>query len=115
MPTRSRHPSRRSSARCARVAAAWARSPSNPSRKRPAKSRSSITSRPLSNGSICGWSNEDGRAGMEPRRGRLDRKSVVTGKSVSVRVDLGGSRIIKKKKQRRKDENEKRNQKKQKK
>src|SRR3546814_17876860 len=28
-----------------------------------------------------------------------DRKSVVKGKSVSVRVDLGGSRIIKKKKQ----------------
>src|SRR3546814_13495534 len=27
-----------------------------------------------------------------------DRKSVVSGKSVSVRVDLGGSRIIKKKK-----------------
>src|SRR3546814_15575874 len=27
----------------------------------------------------------------------LDRKSVVEGKSVSVRVDLGGSRIIKKK------------------
>src|SRR3546814_12449403 len=33
------------------------------------------------------------------RRGerRLDRKSVVEGKSVSVRVDLGGRRIIKKK------------------
>src|SRR3546814_13708981 len=29
-----------------------------------------------------------------------DRKSVVEGKSVSVRVDLGGSRIIKKKKER---------------
>src|SRR3546814_15994823 len=29
-----------------------------------------------------------------------DRKSDVTGKSVSVRVDLGGSRIIKKKKER---------------
>src|SRR3546814_20749536 len=28
----------------------------------------------------------------------LDRKSVVSGKSVSVRVDLGGRRIIKKKK-----------------
>src|SRR3546814_14674658 len=28
----------------------------------------------------------------------IDRKSVVEGKSVSVRVDLGGSRIIKKKK-----------------
>src|SRR3546814_19555044 len=33
-----------------------------------------------------------------PRRHRKpDRKSVVEGKSVSVRVDLGGSRIIKKK------------------
>src|SRR3546814_13910443 len=30
--------------------------------------------------------------------GRLDRKSVVSGKSVSVRVDLGGRRNIKKKK-----------------
>src|SRR3546814_15049450 len=29
---------------------------------------------------------------------RVDRKSVVSGKSVSVRVDLGGRRIIKKKK-----------------
>src|SRR3546814_16976498 len=29
----------------------------------------------------------------------IDRKSVVSGKSVSVRVDLGGRRIIKKKKQ----------------
>src|SRR3546814_12572944 len=31
----------------------------------------------------------------------IDRKSVVSGKSVSVRVDLGGCRIIKKKKPRR--------------
>src|SRR3546814_19630969 len=30
--------------------------------------------------------------------GKTDRKSVVSGKSVSVRVDLGGGRIIKKKK-----------------
>src|SRR3546814_20310787 len=29
---------------------------------------------------------------------RIDRKSAVSGKSVSVRVDLGGRRIIKKKK-----------------
>src|SRR3546814_12045186 len=36
--------------------------------------------------------------GDPPRRGRLaqDRKSVVSGKRVSVRVDLGGSRLIKK-------------------
>src|SRR3546814_14890821 len=33
-------------------------------------------------------------------RKRTDRKSVVKGKSVSVRVDLGGRRIIKKKKNR---------------
>src|SRR3546814_14026589 len=35
-----------------------------------------------------------GRAELERE---LDRKSVVSGKSVSVRVDLGGRRIIKKK------------------
>src|SRR3546814_17490236 len=33
-----------------------------------------------------------------PRPVQQDRKSVVEGKSVSVRVDLGGRRIIKKKK-----------------
>src|SRR3546814_12366160 len=32
-----------------------------------------------------------------PPPGVIDRKSVVSGKSVSVRVDLGGRRIIKKK------------------
>src|SRR3546814_16284945 len=31
-----------------------------------------------------------------PRKDDIDRKSVVSGKSVSVRVDLGGRRIIKK-------------------
>src|SRR3546814_19238027 len=35
---------------------------------------------------------------QSPRRSAADRKSVVSGKSVSVRVDLGGRRIIKKKK-----------------
>src|SRR3546814_16012645 len=35
--------------------------------------------------------------GLPPKEGRA-RKSVVEGKSVSVRVDLGGGRIIKKKK-----------------
>src|SRR3546814_18203187 len=35
---------------------------------------------------------------VRPGRGCADRKSVVSGKSVSVRVDLGGRRIIKKKK-----------------
>src|SRR3546814_19678970 len=34
---------------------------------------------------------------LVPERKRQDRKSVVEGKSVSVRVDLGGRRIIKKK------------------
>src|SRR3546814_12917163 len=38
------------------------------------------------------------RGGAAVCRRRLDRKSVVSGKSVSVRVDLGGRRIIKKKK-----------------
>src|SRR3546814_12065311 len=51
---------------------------------------------------------DEGRRGrVDPRRRRLsperrrvdrDRKSVVEGKSVSVRVDLGGRRIIKTKK-----------------
>src|SRR3546814_18476772 len=38
-----------------------------------------------------------GGGGPARRQPRLDRKSVVSGKSVSVRVDLGGRRIIKKK------------------
>src|SRR3546814_20672246 len=38
-----------------------------------------------------------GAAQATDRGRRLDRKSVVEGKSVSVRVDLGGRRIIKKK------------------
>src|SRR3546814_14946668 len=37
-------------------------------------------------------------AGLSRDRPGRDRKSVVSGKSVSVRVDLGGRRIIKKKK-----------------
>src|SRR3546814_16307529 len=40
-----------------------------------------------------------GDTGVVARRGG-DRKSVVEGKSVSVRVDLGGRRIIKKKNRR---------------
>src|SRR3546814_17523142 len=42
-------------------------------------------------------SNVYGRGANEQLLGRLDRKSVVQGKSVSVRVDLGGRRILKKK------------------
>src|SRR3546814_18563877 len=38
------------------------------------------------------------RHGIPAHRPSPDRKSVVSGKSVSVRVDLGGSRIIKKQK-----------------
>src|SRR3546814_12815157 len=37
-------------------------------------------------------------SGITIKNNPLDRKSVVKGKSVSVRVDLGGRRIIKKKK-----------------
>src|SRR3546814_17303549 len=37
--------------------------------------------------------------GEEPHRGDRDRKCVVEGTLVSVRVDLGGRRIIKKKKE----------------
>src|SRR3546814_14016892 len=40
---------------------------------------------------------EDFAKGLGCLAGRTDRKSVVSGKSVSVRVDLGGRRIIKKK------------------
>src|SRR3546814_13489217 len=40
-----------------------------------------------------------------PAAEAVDRKSVVSGKSVSVRVDLGGRRIIKKKKNKRRRNN----------
>src|SRR3546814_19722161 len=54
------------------------------------------------------------RRGLDSRAGRLfqpgvhglDRKSVVEGKSVSVRVDLGGRRLIKKKKYNNKNHND---------
>src|SRR3546814_19039047 len=39
-------------------------------------------------------------ASWPPASVKIDRKSVVSGKSVSVRVDLGGRRRIKKKKER---------------
>src|SRR3546814_17489347 len=47
-------------------------------------------------GGVRGDGAGDGPAVRTPAQ--LDRKSVVKGKSVSVRVDLGGRRIIKKKK-----------------
>src|SRR3546814_15333428 len=40
---------------------------------------------------------DSGLCGQFPIRREQDRKSVVSGKSVSVRVDLGGRRILKKK------------------
>src|SRR3546814_18601867 len=47
--------------------------------------------------------SERGRARGGPHApGRPDRQRVVEGKSVSVRVDIGGRRIIKKKKKRKK-------------
>src|SRR3546814_19306872 len=48
---------------------------------------------------LCGAAHEAryrGRRVVERRTEWKDRKSVVEGKSVSVRVDLGGRRIIKK-------------------
>src|SRR3546814_11213926 len=45
-----------------------------------------------------GGKGEHHRAGAKVKDVAEDRKSVVSGKSVSVRVDLGGHRIIKKKK-----------------
>src|SRR3546814_17203031 len=43
------------------------------------------------------------RPGLQTADREEDRKSVVEGKSVSVRVDLGGRRIIKKKKEKTKN------------
>src|SRR3546814_11582899 len=59
--------------------------------------------RPLQRGSRAGVrAVPDSAAAPEPAGrkpvGRRDRKSVESGKSVSVRVDLGGCRIIKKNK-----------------
>src|SRR3546814_18115362 len=44
----------------------------------------------------CGTAGNIANSSVERMR---DRKSVVSGKSVSVRVDLGGRRILKKKRQ----------------
>src|SRR3546814_13872272 len=55
--------------------------------------RVKITGKLSSNDSYCSLNVQE----IEKLEG--DRKSVVEGKSVSVRVDLGGRRIIKKKKQ----------------
>src|SRR3546814_13945465 len=46
-------------------------------------------------------SDDKTQSGAAPSGVSLDRKSVVSGKSVSVRLVLGGRRIIKKKKTRR--------------
>src|SRR3546814_18043813 len=53
---------------------------------------------PLSDPASAGAGHDGASVVSEPR----DRKSVVSGKSVSVRVDLGGRRIIKKKKKQKK-------------
>src|SRR3546814_13630086 len=49
---------------------------------------------------VWGWSDEgvDEKQAAELNLNLGDRKSVVSGKSVSVRVDLGGRRTIEKKK-----------------
>src|SRR3546814_7057645 len=60
---------------------------------------------PVSAGAIAAELSDgivDG-AGAPPTLGGLDRKSVVEGKSVSVRVDLGGRRIIKKQNKKKED------------
>src|SRR3546814_13178299 len=61
---------------------------SRPARRHPSRTRASISDRNAGSG--------------QPRRRRADRKSVVSGKSGSVRVDLGGRQIIKKKKRQKK-------------
>src|SRR3546814_16105856 len=58
-------------------------------RARATRRRSRVGRRPRANRGGC--------RGRGRRDGSQDRKSVVEGKSVSVRVDLGGRRIIKKK------------------
>src|SRR3546814_14941277 len=49
-------------------------------------------------------SSRSATPGCSATLGRSDRKRVVEGKGVSVRVDLGGGRIIKKKKQTKKEQ-----------
>src|SRR3546814_14444668 len=62
-----------------------------PSRRRPRRRGSRRRDRAARSPWVSGtWADKEGRA--------RDRKSVVEGKSVSVRVDLGGRRIIKNKK-----------------
>src|SRR3546814_13515389 len=53
-----------------------------------------------------GTGNEDHRGQRALDGPRRDRKSVVKGKSVSVRVDLGGRRLIKKKNKRKQKKEE---------
>src|SRR3546814_19582678 len=65
-------------------------------RLRASTRRAGFRTRPAGRGD---FSDRRRRAARPSCRYALDRKSVVSGKSVSVRVDLGGRRIIKKKKQ----------------
>src|SRR3546814_11335716 len=66
------------------------------SRSASAHAKRCATRAPSSTAGNCAPSTSR-RSGNDRKR-TLDRKSVVEGKSVSVRVDLGGRRIIKKKK-----------------
>src|SRR3546814_19766435 len=54
-------------------------------------------SRPREAWNILAAHNDQALLPWRQRKGAADRKSVVSGKSVSVRVDIGGRRIIKKK------------------
>src|SRR3546814_11803481 len=67
-----------------------------------AKNDASVPNRRGPEGTRCGPGGTEGRlAATVVRLLQGDRKSVGSGRSVSVRVDLGGRRIIKKKKKNR--------------
>src|SRR3546814_13979443 len=73
---------------------------SHDARRRPAAGKSGAGARPspraLFHRTLPGFEGER-PAGAAVHHQAIDRKSVVSGKSVSVRVDLGGRRLIKKK------------------
>src|SRR3546814_19886618 len=80
----------------------------NRCRRSPARSGAATEIRPDLQSRLCGLAlalsgeSRTHPAHQRDRHQAADRKSVVSGKSVSVRVDLGGRRIIKKKKKIRK-------------
>src|SRR3546814_13014389 len=57
--------------------------------------RPSFAQRGSTSGSTSGISRWRSHGSVQPRRSKGDRKRVVSGKSVSVRVDLGGRRLLK--------------------